>query len=983
MVATKKKESLTDNPKIQAPDGVKGWNGYYHYMDNTLLPFNTLTYPSANCSIPNYDKVVPDLGKTLLGQEFTVNNGIIGHLKRFTNAGGIEMEMRVWHSGDSNLKDVIEVYFTNNRLVFSVTSGTFVQGETIIGSTSASTGIIKNKLGNTLTIEDATGEFTVGETITGSSSGAIGVVLSAPTSIWRQITQNVNPLPVGAHEYYFDQWFDTKELSTIPNSTASKNIQRAIWVNGYQDPSTKKAKINSWTGGVALITAVTGSTVSIDSSTTWVSLGFTVDNPYIIVNGVSYTVATPADLNTSTINVTSTTGINVGDFAFSKIEEDTVNDVLLPLDMCRQYHGYMYYGNWNQKFLFQSNQFNRDYDYRIVNYQAVDNDLILNLASPYTGTTQSTYHITVDSVNPDVEIQTFTGSLSNMNFITDFYTDTGNVKNNYSVNIVSDSVLESFGGITGTFKLGETIVGYEAPGGTVPTGALASIVHMDTGGGFTTFYVKMLSNIGFANGDVIKGSNSGAVTTAADPLALNGFTATKNGDQILGFTPLEIPPSSPVPILIGDGIYLHYTNSFGYTPGDSLNLTIAKGGADTFKWQKDGGSLSGSIAMTGANQTLSDGISIKFQGVTGHAVGDFWDITAYPAVTRAFTNFYYDKNRQVGEGYKYTLPANFWTMDTQEEDLYVNDTYGKWTRINTTTTVDNAAQIGSETLSATPLKQSSQNKVLYPYLTGHMNNELVYITTNKTLDMISRLIAVDKPQVSYLSDPVKIDFDSSSFIGGSIEYHNKRLYISSPKESVTHCYDFFRSYWQPVKLFPEVGILSIIGNNLVAHSNLRNQSFTMFTNKNGDNGASYTVEIRTPYTSKGMRWKSKYSNNSFIEGYITGNPQLIHTVYVEPNGCGGKFEHNVEPIVCLSQDNAPFGEAPFGSHPFGSSIPREGDYFKELYKRYSPVIEWYFLALGITCSAKVHSYSILTLGMNEIMSPSGNSKFINKTNLPI
>lgn len=972
-------ERLSDSPKFQAPDGSKGWNGYFNHMDKTLLPFSVLTSPSVNCTMPSWDKVVPDMGKTLLGQSFTENTGIIGHKQNFTNASGIQMETRVFASGNSNLKDVVEVFFDNRRLVvWSVIIGTFQVGETVVGIISGANGTIVSIVGVTLTLEDITGVYIYGEAVRGSQSGATSTVNSVPISKWNQITESNNPLPRGAHEYYFDEWFDTKELSTIPNSLPGKTIQRMVWTNGYQDPITKKGLVYSWTGGIALITVLTGSTLTIDSSTTWRSLGFTEDRlgvAYVIVNGTSYTVTAGLDTNTISVS-TITSGINIGDYAFSKIETD-VSPV--PFDVCKAYHGYMYYGNWNQKKLFQSNGFNRDYNYLITFFQALDNDIQINMASPYTDeNSQHLYNIVVKSVNPDITTQTLTGSgLNDAIFITSGYNLNDGLTHVHKVLFVGDYSIVSTGGLIE----GETITGASSD-------AKGIIIAEITVGSNMLYGVKLLTTQGFNPGETVQGNQTaGPFILSSAPgnvIFQDWIQYTRDNvitDTTTDYGPHEKNPINIYPIALSNLLSIQFTNLTGHTIGNTFELDIRRGGHDTFNWSKDGVIVGQNIPMTSTGFTpLSDGVEVSWIGVTGHAVGDFWNITAYPKVDRAFDNFYYNNNRLVGEGYIYTLPSNFWTMDTQEEELYVNGTYGEWTVVKTTITSASATTT-SEVLSATPLKQSGSNKVLFPYLTGHMNNELVYVTTDKKLDMLSRVIAVEKPQVSYLSDAVKFDFDKSSFIGGRIKYHNKRLYISSPKEGITHCYDFFRSYWQAPKTFPEVGVLSIIGGNLVCHSNTRNQSFTMFTSLNGDNGADYTVEIRTPYTAHGARWGSKFSNISFTEGYIEGAPQLIHTVYVEPNGCGGILPHTLEPNVCLAPDRSPFGEGSFGSHPFGSDTDNPGNYFKEVWKQYSPVIEWYFMSIGITCSTKSHTYSILSLAMNSMTAPSGNNKFVAPSNL--
>jgi hypothetical protein len=50
------------------------------------------------------------------------------------------------------------------------------------------------------------------------------------------------------------------------------------------------------------------------------------------------------------------------------------------------------------------------------------------------------------------------------------------------------------------------------------------------------------------------------------------------------------------------------------------------GAPDTFKWRKNGGSWTSTVAITGAAQTLSDGQTITFAAPTGHTATDQWVI---------------------------------------------------------------------------------------------------------------------------------------------------------------------------------------------------------------------------------------------------------------------------------------------------------------------------------------------------------------------
>lgn len=62
---------------------------------------------------------------------------------------------------------------------------------------------------------------------------------------------------------------------------------------------------------------------------------------------------------------------------------------------------------------------------------------------------------------------------------------------------------------------------------------------------------------------------------------------------------------------------------------------------DTFKWRKvtrnsDGvktiGSWTAGVAVTGAAQTLADGVTVKFSATTGHTEGDAWKVEMYESL---------------------------------------------------------------------------------------------------------------------------------------------------------------------------------------------------------------------------------------------------------------------------------------------------------------------------------------------------------------
>jgi hypothetical protein len=54
----------------------------------------------------------------------------------------------------------------------------------------------------------------------------------------------------------------------------------------------------------------------------------------------------------------------------------------------------------------------------------------------------------------------------------------------------------------------------------------------------------------------------------------------------------------------------------------------AEGTPDTFKWRKNGGSYTTGVAITGAAQAISDGVTVAFAATTGHTLADKWEVWA-------------------------------------------------------------------------------------------------------------------------------------------------------------------------------------------------------------------------------------------------------------------------------------------------------------------------------------------------------------------
>jgi hypothetical protein len=75
----------------------------------------------------------------------------------------------------------------------------------------------------------------------------------------------------------------------------------------------------------------------------------------------------------------------------------------------------------------------------------------------------------------------------------------------------------------------------------------------------------------------------------------------------------------------GDGRWAAFGGTYTATVRHTYTVVIdGTGSPDTFKWQLDSGSFTTGVAITGAAQNLSNGITVTFASTTGHAVNDTW-----------------------------------------------------------------------------------------------------------------------------------------------------------------------------------------------------------------------------------------------------------------------------------------------------------------------------------------------------------------------
>lgn len=917
---------LIDTPNTQ----LMNWGGYSAKKDKTMLASNFLVEPSQNCFIPDGDKVIPREGSQVVFQgstPFLPNVPIIGGYTKFKNFFGVEMDIKAY-------RDTV-----GGEQIYALYNGVYVP-----------------------------------------------------------ITINPNTQFNGNDKIYFSTYTDsTLELIN------EKRIPRLCWVNGYKH-TDETGRVFSWTGGISVIDTVVANVITLPTGQTWKQLGFTeyflngalTGEIHITINGVDYFSTNLAELDTNTLTLNSNPIAVAGDIVTSTVE---VDELVAPMDMLKQNKNYMYYGNWMYRQWWMSNQFGRPSVTNITQSNAQRDDLVIDPNTNYTGQGRHIYKLVIDSVDPAVPAinnitQEFHGKGTPIFFdVSGYNVTTG--KNKYVLKCVYTQIF-SCGSYVGTIIEGEPIVG----GTSGATGVLNdnpqtalndTSVHTITGA--------------FVVGETVTGQTSGATFVINviregtsvlffkndTQIPLSGFFS---GNGIISVN--GVPTATPLTLV--DGLVFDQASQYQFISleyGDYVELNIETapaypGSPDTFTWQKDNkGTVNGPFPLptAGSPITIEDGIEVYWISDTGHEIGDYWIIEVNQEVIRPWANFYYTIDfvsslpiRRPGEGYIYSLPSNFWTMDTLEESMYVNTSNGEWGYSSPTL----SSNLLSEDISFIPLKQSTASKVLYPYLTGHNRNDLLFIDENKNLTSLGRLQLIERVQMKDISDFVRNAFNKLSFINGSIIFQDEKIWITSPEEDTMLVFDERTQYWQPPQFIPNLGILTIVGTKLYTHSNLNTATRSLNDETAiGDDGVEYEVIIRTSTFDYGNRWIKKTTNTAFWEGYVEEAPPMKLRVYFDPNGCRSVREDDIIPIFCCDVTNpGEFGGGQDGGHPFGIGLTNRSSYCRFEFDKMG-VEHFYFASLEFYCRTKKHSYEILSMGINLSKSKFNNKDYKSKDLLPI
>lgn len=784
------------------------------------------------------------------------------------------------------------------------------------------------------------------------SAGAVDTGAKA----WYPFTRTVGVTQpyTSTHKWYFAEWWDDVNLQPFLVMTGGDSVARA------------------WTGAYGVVTAVTPTTITIQQ--TFASAGFlnaaAGGSDSVIVNGRQYNV-TGANYSTDTITVASSTGVAVNDLVFQNFTYGTYKPSSsgYQMDVCSMVNNQIYYIDWRQRNVFVSWNRNRPASLGNTIYQGTSGLDDALFTGTYTGTTTDKYTVTIDSVA--LNESSYIGNGPNdANFNTSAYSGSGN--NKYKVAVIADFGIVFSGTPSGLpWTIGEVVTGATSL-------AQAVIVTPDIGG--EDIFVRMLTSTPFVNGEVVTGENSGASGTIFNCNYQSYVQVFKNDVAI---TPVGFTSAVGYQFLVGsielaDDVFFNIgstnTGDFWTThfAGDYWEITI--GNADTFSWSLNGSRQADNVPITGAAQSLSQGVSVDFQKLTGHKQGDTWTVMAYHKVTNGWCDLTFSQpTRYAGEGFKISLDTNGWTMQPQEKAMYINGQGGEWYEVNAQLSAD----LKSETLSVTRLKTEPKNKAIYPYTIGYMKNYFISVSEDKTFDILGRQKFLELPQAKSLSDEIRYDFTTADWEDATISYQDRKVFFTLPKDGTVLIYDEYKQYWHaPMKFARRISAVSYIDGKICGHSYERNETYELFTNSKEDlTEFPINTRIVFPYYDFGKRYSLKSTSAFACDGYMEGAPNIEWKINFGVGGCDGIKKSTIDPIYCYPLDTASLGKSSLGFHGLGNSPTDVIPHFK--YGWTFDDERYYLRNIELSSNALGQRWSITSIGTNVTTGSLNNSNMFN------
>ena len=309
--------------------------------------------------------------------------------------------------------------------------------------------------------------------------------------------------------------------------------------------------------------------------------------------------------------------------------------------------------------------------------------------------------------------------------------------------------------------------------------------------------------------------------------------------------------------------------------------------------------------------------------------------SVYVSKVNSFLDYQFASPRKVGEGAILTLDGVPKTLQQQSDSMFISAGNNYWYQTKFTIATDGL----SEQLSITPIKSTVNQACQSDYLATKIKNLVAFVSSEVQINTIGvSANFFTEAQVSDISAPIVHDIEQRDFTDGMIKYHQKYLYITSPKTGTVFIYNMTQDvtdglvdassasfsnsathYWEAPQTIP-IAKLSIINGELYGHAYNEFNTYKLFNGVSDDEKPMKAVALFA-YDTYGDRTATKSDTQFFIEGYKATDTELTAYKRRGLNGAVANWTFGVLPDRCLIPpvDDASIGKTSIGKTSIGGT----------------------------------------------------------------
>jgi hypothetical protein len=349
-----------------------------------------------------------------------------------------------------------------------------------------------------------------------------------------------------------------------------------------------------------------------------------------------------------------------------------------------------------------------------------------------------------------------------------------------------------------------------------------------------------------------------------------------------------------------------------------------------------------------------------------------------------FTNFTYTVPvRTNGEGGSARLDKNINAIIPNNQDNSIRVSAGRdtWYPISLASVTSNWVA-GEEVRVGTPVRWSwvwANNQ----FSVCNTKQGVVYLSQEPTFDYLQN-VEQNNQVITPIWDDVSADFVQLDMTGSKTLYWQKHVWLLIPNAGLLYGYDMNRKLWQPPQTVAG-NCMSIIDEQLIIHSSVRQESYIMFSGTN-DNWYPISFVVRPNYVNGGTRERFKTLDGYFAEVKATsGTDNITFSALFWYKGSKGRYDFTFgagdgSPFVDEPDLTGGFGQSSIGQMPIGSLYTDEDTVQFRKVRRIFPFVknnsEFFEMQVQFSCDKLDSQFKIIAHGDNMQLSSSQNSLLI-------